>query len=122
MKNRILYRCLETNRYLCTIIQNKMGINKLKVVLTEEGELPAIAELMTGADTGFPYDGAKEHYILDIEHRDKAIDIIETLLPAIPYPKKKKKRDCRQRVFCGLSAFFGVLTTIRCCYSLRKCV
>lgn len=35
MKNRILYRRLETNRYLCTIIQNKMGINKLKVVLTE---------------------------------------------------------------------------------------
>ena len=40
-------------------------------------------------------DGAKEHYILDIEHSDKAIEIIETLLPAIPYPKKKKKRDCR---------------------------
>lgn len=38
MKNRILYRCLETNRYLCTIIQNKMGINKLKVVLTEEAQ------------------------------------------------------------------------------------
>lgn len=35
-------------------------------------------------------DGAKEHYILDIEHSDKAIEIIETLLPAIPYPKKKK--------------------------------
>lgn len=56
-------------------------------------KLPVIAELMTGADTGFPYDGAKEHYILDIEHRDKAIEIIETLLPTIPYPKKKKKRD-----------------------------
>lgn len=56
-------------------------------------KLPVIAELMTGADTGFPYDGAKEHYILDMEHRDKAIEIIETLLPAIPYPKKKKKRD-----------------------------
>lgn len=38
MKNRILYRCLETNRYLCTIIQNKIGINKLKVVLTEEAQ------------------------------------------------------------------------------------
>ena len=36
MKNGILYRCLETKHYLCTIIQNKMGINKLKVVLTEE--------------------------------------------------------------------------------------
>ena len=35
MKNRVLYRRLETNRYLCTIIQNKMGINKLKVVLIE---------------------------------------------------------------------------------------
>ena len=90
MKNRILYRCLETKRYLCTIIQNKMGINKLKVVLTEEGELPAIAELMTSADTGFPYDGAKEHYILDIEHRDKTIEIIETLLPVVPYPKKRR--------------------------------
>ena len=56
-------------------------------------KLPVIAELMTGADTGFPYNGAKEHYILDIEHSDKAIEIIETLLPAIPYPKKKKKRD-----------------------------
>ena len=32
-------------------------------------------------------DGAKEHNILDIEHSDKAIVIIETLLPAIPYPK-----------------------------------
>lgn len=39
MKNRILYRCLETNRYLCTIIQNKMGINKLKVVFTKAEEI-----------------------------------------------------------------------------------
>ena len=38
-------------------------------------------------------DGAKEHYILDIEHSDKVIEIIEALLTAIPYPKKKKKRD-----------------------------
>lgn len=38
MKNRILYRRLETKRYLCSIIQNKMGINKLKVVLTEEAQ------------------------------------------------------------------------------------
>ena len=38
MKNGILYRYLETKRYLCTIIQNKMGINKLKVVLTEEAQ------------------------------------------------------------------------------------
>ena len=53
-------------------------------------KLPVIAELMADADTGFPYDGAKEHYILDIEHRDKAIEIVETLLPMVPYPKKRK--------------------------------
>ena len=38
MKNRTLYRYLETKYYLCTKIQNKMGINKLKVVLTEEAQ------------------------------------------------------------------------------------
>ena len=38
-------------------------------------------------------DGAKEYYILDIEHSDKAIEIIEiieTLLPAMPNPKRKR--------------------------------
>lgn len=53
---------------------------------------------MTGADTCFPYDGAKEHYILDIEHRDKAIEIIETLLPAILTLRRKRSetegREC----------------------------
>ncbi len=57
--------------------------------------LPAISDLMQEALTGFPYDGAKEHYILDIEHREETIRIIQTLLPVIPYPKKKasKKKD-----------------------------
>ena len=53
--------------------------------------LPVIADMMTDAGTGFPYDGAKEHYILDIEHRDEAIKVIKALLPVIPYPKKRKK-------------------------------
>ena len=53
--------------------------------------LPVISDMMTNAWTGFPYDGAKEHYILDIEHRDEAIKVIKALLPVIPYPKKRKK-------------------------------
>lgn len=40
---------------------------------------------VTSVDIGF---GDKEHYILDIEYRDKAIEIIETLFPTTPYPKK----------------------------------
>ena len=53
--------------------------------------LPVISDMMTNAWTGFPYDDAKEHYILDIEHRDEAIKVIKALLPVIPYPKKRKK-------------------------------
>ena len=33
---------------------------------------PAIDDLMASAWTGYPYDGAKEHYVLDIEHRDQS--------------------------------------------------
>lgn len=51
----------------------------------------AIASLMQNAECGYPYDGAKEHYILDIEHRKEAIYVIKTLLPHIPQPKPKKK-------------------------------
>lgn len=52
---------------------------------------PAIEHLMQSAWTGFPYEGAKEHYILDIDHRDEAIKVITTLLPVLPYPKKKSR-------------------------------
>lgn len=54
--------------------------------------LPQISHLMKDALTDFPYEGAKEHYILDIEHRDEAVEIIKTLLPLVPYPKKKVKK------------------------------
>ena len=32
----------------------------------------------------------KEHYVLVIEHTDKAKSVIKTLLPHLPYPKQKK--------------------------------
>ena len=55
--------------------------------------LPEIETLMQDAETGKPYDGAKEHYILDIDSRELAettINILESIIP-IPKPKKKKK-------------------------------
>ena len=54
--------------------------------------LPEIADLMKDAETGFPYEGAKEHYILNIEHRSEALSVIKTMLPLIPYPKKRNKK------------------------------
>lgn len=40
---------------------------------------------------GFPYEGAKEHYILDIEHGREAVKVVKALEQALPYPKPKKK-------------------------------
>lgn len=52
---------------------------------------PAITNLMENAETGFPYNGAKEHYILDVEHKDFTLRIVKTLEQVLPYPKSKKK-------------------------------
>lgn len=54
--------------------------------------LPCLDELMANADRGYPYNGAKEHYVLDIEDRDLTTAVIEALLPVIPVPKPKKKK------------------------------
>jgi TfoX/Sxy family transcriptional regulator of competence genes len=54
--------------------------------------LPCLDELMTAAEKGFPYNGAKEHYILDIDDRELAFAVVSVLEPvtAVPKPKKKK--------------------------------
>lgn len=54
-------------------------------------KLEAIAPWMGDAECGFPYDGAKEHYILDIEHGTNVKQIIARLVEVLPYPKPKKK-------------------------------
>ncbi len=46
---------------------------------------------MTDAECGFPYQGAKEAYILDFADTCKALKVIETLWNDLPFPKSKKK-------------------------------
>lgn len=46
-------------------------------------------ELMHCAEKGFPYDGAKEHYILDIENTELVKKVSDILEPITPVPKKK---------------------------------
>lgn len=53
----------------------------------------AIAEIMQDAQVGFPYEGAKPHYILDIEHRDFARTVISRLAEVLPYPKPRIKKQ-----------------------------
>ena len=55
-------------------------------------KLPKIEELMSGAECGVPYDGAKEHYILDIENRELTAKAVEILEQITPVPKKRTKK------------------------------
>lgn len=52
----------------------------------------AIEALMTEAEKGFPYDGAKEHYILDVSKADFAVNVVKILAEVLSYPKSRKKK------------------------------
>ncbi len=54
-------------------------------------EVPELAELMRDAPEGYPYDGAKLHYLLDIEDRELTSRVIATLEPITPLPRRRKK-------------------------------
>lgn len=53
---------------------------------------PVIDELMADAECGYPYEGAKERYILDIDHSSEAKKIVSLLEAVTPLPKPKKKK------------------------------
>ena len=52
-------------------------------------KLECIAPLMVDAETGCPYEGAKEAYILDFSDQRKVRDVITILWDVLPSPKKK---------------------------------
>lgn len=54
-------------------------------------KVDSIANMMNDAQTGYPYNGAKEHYILDIENMKSCEEAINELvrITAVPKPKKK---------------------------------
>ena len=54
-------------------------------------KLPCIADLMADAETGCPYEGAKEAYILDLADRHKTLKAVETIWEVLPFPKSRKK-------------------------------
>ena len=54
--------------------------------------LPCLDELMINAEKGYPYNGAKEHYVLDIDDQELAGRVIAALLPVTTLPKQRKKK------------------------------
>jgi TfoX/Sxy family transcriptional regulator of competence genes len=55
--------------------------------------LPCLDALMEKAGRGYPYDGAKEHYILDIDNAELVSEVVAELEPITPIPKKKKVKE-----------------------------
>ena len=54
--------------------------------------LPELAACLNDAERGFPYDGAKLHYILDIEDSELLSDVIPILEAVTPLPKPRKRK------------------------------
>lgn len=55
-------------------------------------QLDCIAYRMGGAETGTPYTGAKEHYVLDIDNAEFCKEIVSILEQVTPVPKPRKKK------------------------------
>lgn len=55
-------------------------------------KLECIEPIMKDAEVGFPYKGAKEHYILDIDNREICQQVISEVEKVTPLPKPKKKK------------------------------
>lgn len=58
-------------------------------------KLPELAHLMVDAPEGIPYDGAKAHYLLDIENRELTGAVIDILVQVTPVPRRREKHRTR---------------------------
>ena len=54
---------------------------------------PSINELMKDAEIGKPYEGAKEHYVLDLSRQALSRGVISELWNHLPYPKKRNSEE-----------------------------
>jgi len=55
-------------------------------------KLDCVKEFHKTEETGCPYKGAKEHYMLDVDNREALKNIALALEKVIPVPKKKVKK------------------------------
>ena len=72
-----------TDSLIFTACDNTVLVNKFR----------GLFELVNGSACGFPYDGAKESYILDIENDALLEKVVPLLGEIVPLPKPKKKKQ-----------------------------
>ena len=54
--------------------------------------LPCLADLLAGRPTQPPYEGAKDHYLLDPDDRDALREAARMAEKVTPLPKKRTKK------------------------------
>ena len=59
--------------------------------------LPELSDLMSDAESGIPYEGAKEHYILDVEHKTILQEVVSRLWKYLPYPSQKQSSNTSKK-------------------------
>ncbi len=55
-------------------------------------KLNCITELMKGYEVGCPYEGAKEHYVLDVDDEEFCRKVVSEVEKVTPVPKTRKKK------------------------------
>ncbi|MDR2864844.1 MAG: transcriptional regulator [Spirochaetaceae bacterium] len=55
--------------------------------------LDCIKPYLENAEKGFPYTGAKEHYIIDVDNSELMTNVVRELEKNVPVPQKKKKKN-----------------------------
>ena len=81
-----------TNEYIEYVCEQIKGIGEIRYVPFVK-ELDCIKDMMQTAETGYPYNGAKEHYVLDIDNNEFCKSVIIELEKVTPIPKSKKKLE-----------------------------
>lgn len=75
------YMAYINDKPLLTVCDNTVFVKKVS----------ELATVMANAAVGCPYEGAKEHYILDIDDTALTAQVIAILEPITPVPKKRKR-------------------------------
>lgn len=77
------YMVYINDKPLLTVCDNTVFVKKV----------PELATVMANAAVGCPYEGAKEHYILDIDDTALTAQVIATLEPITPLPKNERRHN-----------------------------
>lgn len=69
--------------------------------------LPELGEHLDDAERGFPYEGAKLHYILDIEDSELLSAVIPILEAFTPLPSRARENEMNANA-CGIYTSAGI--------------